>query len=66
MVPDGQTGSAPLDVASLDLILTPRGHLLLTETEDAPALDPGVADRLRRAFDSGTGCGLLQLGAGEV
>ena len=59
MVPDGQTGSAPLDVASLDLILTPRGHLLLTETEDAPALDREVADRLRSAFESGTGWGLL-------
>ena len=66
MVPDGQTGSAPRDVASLDLILTPHGHLILTETKDAPALDREVADRLRHAFESGTGCGLLQLGAGEV
>jgi len=66
MVPDGQTGSAPRDVASLDLILTPHGHLIVTETEDAPALDREVADRLRHAFESGTGCGLLQLGAGEV
>jgi len=54
------------DDASLDLVLTPHGHLLLAGIEDAPALARDVADRLARAFEAGTGRLLLQLGAGEV
>jgi non-specific serine/threonine protein kinase len=50
----------------IQLRLTPRGHLLLEEANDAPALDDKVAARLARAFGRGTGEGLLQLGAGEV
>jgi non-specific serine/threonine protein kinase len=56
----------PAASASLDLALTPRGHLILAEAEDAPALDHDVADRLGDAFAGGSGDGLLQLGAGEV
>jgi non-specific serine/threonine protein kinase len=51
---------------AFDIVLTPHGHLILAETADAPVLERGAADRLARAFDSGTGSGLLQLGAGEV
>jgi superfamily II DNA or RNA helicase len=49
------------------LVLTPRGHLLLTGADDAPQpaaarLSPGLED----AFARGSGHGLLELGAGEV
>lgn len=50
----------------IQLRLTPRGHLLLEEANDAPTLDDKVAARLTSAFGRGTGDGLLQLGAGEV
>jgi non-specific serine/threonine protein kinase len=50
----------------IQLRLTPRGHLLLEEANDAPTLDDTVAARLARAFGRGTGYGLLQLGAGEI
>ena len=50
----------------MQLRLTPRGHLLLEEANDAPTLDDNVAARLAEAFGRGTGYGLLQLGAGEV
>jgi superfamily II DNA or RNA helicase len=51
---------------SLAPILTPHGRLTLGETEEAPALDAALAQRLQRAFERGSGHGLLQLGAGEV
>src|SRR5487761_33585 len=51
---------------SLTPILTPHGRLTLGETEEAPALDSVVAQRLQSAFARGSGHGLLQLGAGEV
>ncbi|MGH9353330.1 MAG: DEAD/DEAH box helicase [Terriglobia bacterium] len=47
-------------------ILTPHGHLTLGKTEDAPVLNPELAQRLESAFARGSGHGLLQLGAGEV
>ena len=50
----------------MQLRLTPRGHLLLEEANDAPTLDDKVAARLASAFGRGTGYGLLQLGAGEI
>ncbi|MDO8477095.1 MAG: DEAD/DEAH box helicase [Candidatus Rokubacteria bacterium] len=50
--------------------LAPRlsrdGRLLLAPTPEAPALVPDLASRLETAFASGSGHGLLQLGAGEV
>ncbi|MGC4121236.1 MAG: DEAD/DEAH box helicase [Myxococcales bacterium] len=46
--------------------LTPHGHLLLAEEEDALPLEAGLAGRLAQAFDRGSGHGLLQLGAAEV
>ncbi len=50
----------------IQLRLTPRGHLLLENAHDAPALDDTMAARLADAFGRGTGYGLLQLGAGEI
>jgi len=51
---------------SVDLILTPHGHLNLAEAADAPYLEPELAARLQDAFARGTGHGLLQLGADEA
>jgi non-specific serine/threonine protein kinase len=47
-------------------VLTPHGHLSLSEDVEANALDPELAQRLRDAFARGSGHGLLQLGAEEV
>jgi superfamily II DNA or RNA helicase len=51
---------------SLAPTLTPHGRLALVQVADAPYLDPELAQRLRDAFDRGSGHGLLQLGADEV
>ena len=55
-----------MDSVSVVPILTPHGRLRLIEEDNAPALDPELAQRLRDAFARGSGHGLLQLGAGEV
>jgi len=55
-----------MNPALLVPVLTPHGHLLLAEEEDATALDAEVAQRLRESFTRGAGHGLLQLGAGEI
>jgi non-specific serine/threonine protein kinase len=55
-----------MDPAQLVPVLTPHGHLLLAEEEDATVLDAEVAQRLRESFTHGAGHGLLQLGAGEI
>src|SRR5216684_7994771 len=47
-------------------VLTPHGHLILSEDRDASALEPELARRLQNAFARGSGHGLLQLGASEV
>jgi len=47
-------------------VLTPHGHLILSEDRDASALEPELARRLQNAFARGSGHGLLQLGAREV
>ena len=46
--------------------LTPHGRLLLAASDDAPELEPALAERIRRAFERGAGHGLLHLGAAEV
>jgi superfamily II DNA or RNA helicase len=51
---------------SLVPILTPHGRLTLAEAEEAPPLNPALTERLQRAFERGSGHGLLQLGAAEV
>jgi non-specific serine/threonine protein kinase len=50
----------PMDAASLRLSLTPQGHLVLTRDDAAPA------ERLERAFERGSGHGLLLLGVDEA
>lgn len=50
----------------LGLRLTPQGRLLIEGSQDAPALDADLAERLVEAFSHGSGNGLLRLGAGEV
>ncbi|MBA3973646.1 MAG: ATP-dependent helicase [Candidatus Solibacter sp.] len=52
--------------ASLAPTLTPHGRLVVGEAPDAPPLDIEVAQRLRNAFERGSGHGLLQLGAAEA
>ena len=47
-------------------VLTPHGHLILSEDRDGSALEPELARRLQNAFARGPGHGLLQLGASEV
>jgi non-specific serine/threonine protein kinase len=46
--------------------LTPHGRLTVVPLDDAPALEPALGERIRQAFDRGTGYGLLRLGAVEV
>jgi len=55
-----------MDPPSLAPILSPHGRLTLGRVENAPALEPALAQRLLGAFARGPGHGLLQLGAGEV
>jgi len=55
-----------MDAVFLCLSLSPHGRLVLTHDAEAPRLDSGLADRLLRAFERGSGHGLLLLGADEV
>jgi hypothetical protein len=55
-----------MDGASLGLALTPQGHLIVRHEADAPNVDAAVAARLEKAFQRGSGHGLLQLGAEEA
>ncbi|WP_216856255.1 SNF2 helicase-associated domain-containing protein, partial [Acidisphaera sp. S103] len=48
------------------LRLTPHGHLIVQEQDDAPEIDAQVLTRLTEAFARGSGDGLMRLGAGEV
>jgi superfamily II DNA or RNA helicase len=51
---------------SLLASLSPTGTVRVTPADDAPALSPVVASRITRAFEAGSGAGLLHLGAMEV
>ena len=55
-----------MESASLALVLTPHGRLLLAHEDGAPTLDAALTKRLHEAFERGSGHGLLQLGASEV
>ncbi len=46
--------------------LTPHGRLVLAAADDAVELEPGLVQRLGKAFARGAGHGLLRLGAAEV
>jgi superfamily II DNA or RNA helicase len=48
------------------LRLTPQGHLVAEDQEDAPEIDARARTRLAEAFARGSGYGLVRLGAGEV
>jgi superfamily II DNA or RNA helicase len=50
----------------LEPAVTPHGALTLRQTAEAPALEPEKASRLAKAFERGSGHGLLWLGASEV
>ena len=55
-----------MDSAVTSLGLTPRGRLVLCHDADPPHLDSGLAERLLRAFERGSGHGLLMLGTDEA
>jgi superfamily II DNA or RNA helicase len=63
-----QTATPPATVGTAGLVpvFTPQGRLRLAAADDAGALPPEVRARLLKAFERGSGQGLLQLGAGEV
>ncbi|HEX8012005.1 MAG TPA: hypothetical protein VF814_13880 [Casimicrobiaceae bacterium] len=52
--------------ARLAPVLTPHGHLILAQSDDAAPLAHELTLRLQHAFARGSGHGLLQLGAEEV
>ena len=52
-----------MDPGAVTLILTPHGRLLLTPDSDAPPLTLDLHEPLLRAFERGSGHGLLLLGA---
>src|SRR6266852_2480787 len=55
-----------MDPVSLSLGLNPRGHLALFHDTGTLGLDAGLMERLVRAFERGSGHGLLLLGADEA
>jgi hypothetical protein len=62
-VPSEPTAEHP---GALSLRLTPQGHLVAENADDAPAMDAAAAARLGREFAAGAGPGLLRLGAAEL
>jgi hypothetical protein len=55
-----------MDPVSLSLGLTPRGRLALFHDSGTLGLNAGLMERLVRAFERGSGHGLLLLGADEA
>jgi non-specific serine/threonine protein kinase len=55
-----------MDSIVLGLRLTPHGRLAVSWDAGAPSLEANLADRLRKAFERGSGHGLLLLGAEET
>jgi hypothetical protein len=51
---------------SLIPVMTPHGSLRLDQADDDFVLESGLADRLEKSFERGSGHGLLHLGAGEA
>ncbi len=51
---------------SLIPVMTPHGSLRLDQADDDFVLEGGLADRLEKSFERGSGHGLLHLGAGEA
>ena len=63
-------GRAAMTSTSTDLrltpSLTPTGRLVVVAHDDAPVLEPALGERIRQAFERGSGHGLLRLGGAEV
>lgn len=55
-----------MDSLSVLLSLTPHGRLIPGHDPDSPPLDAALADRLQKAFERGSGHGLLLLGADKA
>src|SRR5271154_6667918 len=55
-----------MNAAAPALCLTPHGRLVLVYDAGAQSLDARLAERLQKAFDRGSGHGLLLLGADEA
>jgi non-specific serine/threonine protein kinase len=55
-----------MDAVSLGLRLTPHGRLVLVRDAEAQPLDARLGERLRSAFERGSGHGLLLLAADEA
>ncbi|MBI1790781.1 MAG: ATP-dependent helicase, partial [Acidobacteria bacterium] len=55
-----------MDAVSLSLSLTPHGRLVVTHDAGAAGLESALAERLLKAFERGSGHGLLLLGADEA
>jgi len=53
-------------VAGIAPVLTPHGHLILAESKEEAPLARELARGLVRAFERGSGHGLLKLGAEEI
>ena len=51
---------------SLIPVMTPHGSLRLDQADDDFVLESGLADRLEKSFERGSGHGLLHLGACEA
>ena len=51
---------------SLIPVMAPHGSLRLDQADDDFVLESGLADRLEKSFERGSGHGLLHLGAGEA
>ena len=51
---------------SLIPVMTPHGSLRLDQADDDFVLESGLADRLKKSFERGSGHGLLHLGAAEA
>jgi superfamily II DNA or RNA helicase len=54
------------DASPINLRLTPRGHLLLVSSADAPLMAADLQRALVKSFTRGVGYGLLDLGASQV
>ena len=52
-----------MDSVFLGLRLTPHGRLVVSCDAGAPSLEAKLGDRLQKAFERGSGHGLLLLGA---
>jgi hypothetical protein len=63
---DEMAGTSRYTRTAEELRLTPHGRLVLAHSDEAPPLDPALAERLPQAFARGAGYGLLRLGAAEV